>query len=125
MPMSLSIRPLVSAVLVMLIALSATLSSPQPARAADPLAVSVYCEGTGGGSLYATFFCDAYPSGGTGGETYTWSGNSYMSFTFISGGFASGRCRVGYTGRVTVTVRDSSGATASASTLFRCYAIAP
>jgi hypothetical protein len=123
--MSLSIRPLVSAVLVILIALGATLSSPEPARAADPLAVGVSCEGTGGGSTYANFFCDAYSTGGTGGETYTWSGNSYLSFTVISGGFALGRCRVGYIGRVTVTVRDSSGATASASTLFRCYAIAP
>jgi hypothetical protein len=108
----------------MLLALGATLSSPQPARAAEPLAVSVYCEGTGG-SIYANFFCDAYPSGGTGGETYTWSGNSYATFTFISGDFASGRCRVGYTGRITVTVRDSSGATASASPLFRCYGSAP
>lgn len=125
MRVSLLIRPFVSAVLVILIALSAALSSPQPARAADPLTVSLYCEGTGGGSVYANFVCDAYTNGGTGGNTFTWAGNSYVSFTTFGNGYVLGRCRVGQRGSVTVKVKDSSGAIATDTASFHCYAIAP
>lgn len=126
MRVSLPVRPLLSAVLVLLIALSAALTGAQPARAADPLSVLVYCEATGGGN----FVCDAYSSGGTGGNTFTWSTGGYASISrvYYSDATSSsvvGRCTIGRSIKGIVTVQDSSGATATASRNFYCYSIAP
>ncbi|HEU4325572.1 MAG TPA: hypothetical protein VFS21_20700 [Roseiflexaceae bacterium] len=124
MPLSFSIRPFASVVLAVLIALGAALTSARPAHATDPLEVSVFCEGVGGGSTFAQFICDAYASGGTGTYTYTWTGSTYVEI-FGNGSSARGNCRVRFRASATVTVQDSAGNTASATGPIRCWAVAP
>lgn len=101
---------------------------PEPSAAARSVTASstltvtsLHCEDTGGGGTYYNeTFCYAEVSGGTGGNSYHWDvivtsqsdGPNYSSIT--------GVCTDSYP--VTFTVTDSSGATASASGTFVCYA---
>ncbi len=113
------------AFVALVLALS-TLVVPAPTNAAQitpaaALSVIAHCESTGGGG----FLCDAFPSGGVSPYRYTWTPGSGATITQNFGGTIFGQCTVGRVISMSVTVRDSRGATASDSTSFRCYSIAP
>ncbi|HEX6288081.1 MAG TPA: hypothetical protein VFZ66_02775 [Herpetosiphonaceae bacterium] len=103
--------------LVVLILLAlATLSASQPALATTLTITYLNCYQNGGGN----FACDVIASGGTGSyASYTWvvrlnNSSSYQRVTTEPELIAT--CWVDKSFGVTVTVQDSSGATASAST---------
>lgn len=107
---------------VLLFALA--VSAAQPAHASTLTVGLLSCEGIGGGNTTARFYCEGSVSGGVGGNTYTWSMGGTQT-NWADGSSLYGYCRVGKSSLVQFTVRDSSGATASASTTFYCYSIAP
>jgi hypothetical protein len=74
----------------------------------------------GGGSHYNETECYASASGGTG--YYTWSWDVIVTSGDENSPYITGVCTDPYY-RVTVTVTDSSGATASLSKSFPCYAL--
>lgn len=109
---------------VMLFALAVV--AAQPAHAATLTITDLYCEGIGSGR----YFCTSTVSGGAGGNTYTWTRKqigSIATATFTTSGSNTGvrGCSSGYSYDITLTVRDSAGATASANSSFYCYRIAP
>ena len=80
---------------------------------------SLQCYDVGGGGQYYNYTeCFASASGGTG--AYTWEWDVIVTSGDENSPHISGVCTDSYP--VTVTVRDSSGATASLSKTFRCYA---
>jgi subtilisin family serine protease len=82
---------------------------------------SLYCEDMGGGGpYYNTTYCEAYVSGGTGVYSFDWNVIESTRYDFANGSQITGVCTGSYP--VTFTVTDSSGATASLSRTFRCYA---
>jgi hypothetical protein len=85
-----------------------------PGVASSSLSVDFYCLSLGHGRLE----CHAQGIGGTGGYTYTWQPTPILG----SGSFVIIRCTNGQNKTVSVTVKDSSGATASASGTFFCGA---
>lgn len=101
---------------------------PEPPAAAHDFTASstltvtsLSCEDVGGGGLYYNeTYCRGEVSGGTGGNTYHWDVivNSQTDGPDYS--VISGVCTDSYP--VTFTVTDSSGATASRSDTFVCYA---
>lgn len=95
---------------------------PAPTEAANTLSVTyLYCEDTGGGgTYYNNTFCEAYVSGGTGSYTFDWNVIETSRADFADGSVITGVCTDSYP--VTFTVTDSSGASASRSDTFRCYA---
>lgn len=98
---------------------------PSPTRsvtASSTLTItSLYCEDVGGGGTYYNeTYCEAYASGGTGGTTWDWDVIVTSQFEADDYSYITGVCTDSYP--VTVTARDSSGATASMSGTFRCYA---
>jgi hypothetical protein len=94
--------------------------------AAEPtLSAEVFCNNNGGG----TFYCTAYPSGGSGPySTYRWSFSEFRPLYGTQPGYqetTSGErwyasCSVDWTVNVSVTVTDSQGATGTGSTSFHC-----
>lgn len=107
--------------ILVVLALATALASPvTPATARTPLSVSVECYNNG---VY-TYACAAYPGGGTGSySTYSWTVSiqpvlslqtrTYQAVSYDSS--ISGSCT--YLDRITVmvTVTDSGGATATAT----------
>lgn len=91
----------------------------QPASAATLTVNSVSCAQTGlyapDPANYGTYSCTANVSGGTGGNTYTWTVSTGWSpgGTFVGGQTITGNCKHNTVRINQVTVRDSSGATAS------------
>ncbi|HEX8362965.1 MAG TPA: S8 family peptidase [Longimicrobium sp.] len=89
------------------------------ATLAVPPSVTLYCE---------PYYCDASASGGSGtGYSFTWTGaaehydsGGYSSATYSQCGGTTTQYRT-----VTVTVTDSQGGTASASTRAQCSGIIP
>jgi hypothetical protein len=63
----------------------------------------------------ASFECDAQVSGGTGGNTYTWSPAPFSQYNYPDHSDAVIKCVIGVTYTISFTVRDSSGATANKS----------
>lgn len=109
------LRRLLAVLLLALVASTAT-----PAHAATLTVNVLDCNSLEDGRKTSRFICEAYVSGGTGGNTYSWSAagtptNTSGSSTLIS------YCSVGTSVSVQFTVRDSSGARATASTRFYCY----
>jgi hypothetical protein len=107
------------------------LSSPAAARAGSgggigdagvetALTVTyLYCEDTGGGGIYYNnTYCEAAASGGSG--SYTWSWDVIVTSGDENSSIITGVCTDSYP--VTVTVTDGTGASASRSGTFRCYA---
>jgi hypothetical protein len=82
---------------------------------------SLYCEDVGGGGVYYNeTFCYAETSGGAGGNTYDWNVIVNYQVDSANSSYIEGVCTGSYP--VTITVRDASGATASKSGTFVCYA---
>jgi hypothetical protein len=103
-----------------------TVSVAQPAHAATLTLNSVTCVQTGAlasdPTHYGTYSCTANVSGGTGGNTYTWtvSNGWYTGGTFTGGQTITGNCKYYTVRNNEVTVRDSSGATASGGASLVC-----
>ena len=114
-----------SAIALVLIALSGPFA-PAPAGAAPaahpaPLSVSVLCEATGNGG----FVCDAYPSGGHGLYTYSWTMLRNAAIKTNYGNTIFGRCTIDTYAAISVTVTDRiDSTTASDSRSFYCFRIA-
>ncbi|HEX8079208.1 MAG TPA: hypothetical protein VF557_03255 [Jatrophihabitans sp.] len=102
------------------------MSVAQPAHAATLTVNSVSCAQTGAyapdPTHYGTYSCTANVSGGTGGNTYTWtvSNGWYTGSTFVGGQTITGVCKYNTLRSNGVTVRDSSGATASGGSGLVC-----
>lgn len=94
---------------------------PPPAAAqhrflSSPLSVSALsCE-----AVRISFLCDGYVSGGTGGNTYTWSIPTKSRSDYADHSTIIAYCVIGTWVGVTFSVRDSSGATASRTTSVYC-----
>ncbi len=90
-------------------------AAPRAGTAATALSIDgLYCLSQGNGRGY----CEATVSGGTGGYTYSWKPQSLWG----PANTALVRCTPYTMQTVTVTVTDSSGATATAETSFYCGA---
>jgi hypothetical protein len=96
---------------VLLLLTAATVSTSTPVHASGPAIDFLDCINKGPGRLH----CLASVSGGTGIYTYTWM----PAPSYGSGGSVTIDCYANYQA-VTVTVTDSSGATASRSGDFYC-----
>jgi hypothetical protein len=99
--------------LVAVLLLGAAIVTVQPVAAYEPLTIiSLQCESLGGGR--AT--CRAEVTGGTGSYTYTWTkrqaGTTYTTTLSSTTSTTFHGCSIGKSYFVTVTVRDSAGATA-------------
>lgn len=95
------------------VGVASMMSSSLPAYA-DTLTVTfLNCE-----PRYYGMWCEAYVSGGTGGNTYTWNQPTVMR----SDGPSSSIIAIACEGSrfVTFTVKDSSNATASATIYHNC-----
>ncbi|MBV9792275.1 MAG: hypothetical protein JOZ51_29085 [Chloroflexi bacterium] len=90
----------------------AAMSATPPAHAATLRIDNLYCLSLGHGRAE----CQASASGGTGSYTYTWNPTPYAG----SGGYVLIYCTAYRNKTVNLTVRDSSGATVSSSTVFYC-----
>jgi hypothetical protein len=99
---------------VVALAVGSVISSAPPASATT-LTASVTCE-----SRPIGFSCDGYASGGTGVYTFSWSKPTNTRTDLATSSSVTVRCPVGTGGSIMFTVRDSSGATASASGFSRC-----
>lgn len=103
-----------------------TMSVAQPASAATLTVSSASCSVTGyyapDPANYGTFSCTATASGGTGSYSYRWTvftwccGDQYWANTQTM----TGNCKWGTVRTFTVTVTDSSGATASKGASVGC-----
>jgi hypothetical protein len=82
--------------------------SPLPAYATTLTVTSLGCE-----PRPAAIICEGHVSGGTGGNSYSW--NPYSGHQSNSTDYSSTTiyCQVGFWYSVTMTVTDSSSATAS------------
>jgi hypothetical protein len=96
------------------LAIAAMIGSAPPA-AADALAVTSFSCDAGRDFL----MCDAYFSGGSGGNTYWWS-EAKRHFDSPDHTKAVVPC-YGDSTQVTVSATDSSGTTVSASGIFNCF----
>ena len=99
--------------LVLVAALGLVGASGTPGAPSTTLTVGLYCASLG----HQRLECDADASGGTGSYTYQWTP------TPVLGGqeYAIVRCWAAYRNQsVSVTVTDSGGATATASTTVFC-----
>jgi hypothetical protein len=94
------------------VSIASMLSSPLPAHATTLTIVSVGCERLWGGMM-----CDGTISGGTGGYTYSWSDT-----TQTYGWTTESSIRLYCEGSrlMTLTVKDSSNATASKTAYGQC-----
>ena len=105
--------------LVAVLTFALTLAVAQPAYASTLTVNSVSCAQTGAYASdpnnYGTYSCTANVSGGTGGNTYTWTVSTGWGpgYTFSGGQTITGVCKYNTVRTNQVTVRDSSGATAS------------
>lgn len=94
-------------------------TAPRAVVASTLTVTSLQCYDVGGGGkYYNNTECYASASGGTG--AYTWEWDVIVTSGNENSPYISGVCTDSYP--VTVTVRDSSGATASLSRTFVCYA---
>lgn len=110
-------RLAIGASLMLLLVLSG-LRAPPMARATDPLTISLlHCD-----SGASQFACDSVVSGGTGSYSASWQGTFVQYFTYAAADRSAGGCAAGRGVRMTLTVQDSAGATASRSTSFYCSA---
>lgn len=83
---------------------------------------STLSAGGGGGVYYNITECEAYTSGGAGGNTYDWDVIVNYQYDTANSSYMQGVC----TDRnyvVNLNVRDAWGATATRSGTFRCYAL--
>lgn len=111
-------------VVLVLLAL-ATVSVSTPAYAATLTVGSLGCQAAFAGGAAGYFYdCAAEVAGGTGRYTsYTWRIQLWSNppqYYSTGGPFFSAQCTRGGLYTVSLTVRDSGGATASASSRFRC-----
>lgn len=82
----------------------------------SPLSVSALsCE-----AVRISFLCDGYVSGGTGGNTYSWSVPTKSRSDYADHSTIIAYCAIGTWVSVTFSVRDSSGATAARTTSVYC-----
>lgn len=105
------------AVLLFAVAVSAA----TPAHAATLTIDVLDCNSLRNGRKTTGFLCEAYVSGGTGGNTYTWSVRALSQEDWANGSTLNSQCSVGTWQSVQLTVRDSSGARATPSRSFYCY----
>jgi hypothetical protein len=84
------------------------MSSPLPASATTLTVTSLGCE-----PRPAAIICEGYVSGGTGGNSYSWTPYSGHQSNFANSSSTTIYCQVGFWYSVTMTVTDSSNATAS------------
>ena len=86
-------------------------TDPLPASATDPLTISyASCA-----AQHATVECAGRASGGSGGNAFTWSPTPSSVYNAFDSSTAVTHCVTGISYTLTLTVRDSSGATASKS----------
>lgn len=110
------------AVLLFVLAVSAA----QPAYASTLTVNSVTCWQTGSypadPANYGTYSCTANVSGGTGSYSYIWTVATGWSpgGSFPGGQTINGNCKYNTVRFNSVTVTDSSGATASGSSYIMC-----
>lgn len=71
-------------------------------------------------AMHTSFMCEGHVSGGTGGNTYTWSVPTSSRYDYADYSTMSASCSIGTSVSVTFSVRDSSGATASKTTSAHC-----
>lgn len=132
-------RLVTSAVAVIAFALAGCTDAPSLPEAREPGTMAprttiggtlhvtnLWCEDTGGGgTYYTTTACVGQVSGGTGGNTFNWNVIQTYREDGPETSYIEGVCNRGTYLTVTFSVTDSSGATAQASTTFRCYWIVP
>jgi hypothetical protein len=83
------------------------LISPLPAYASTLTVTSLSCE-----PRPTALLCDGYVSGGAGGNSYSWSPAGHHT-DYANESVMSFGCQIGFWYSVTMTVTDSSSATAS------------
>lgn len=112
--------------LLAVLTLFATMAVAQPAHATTLTVNSVSCVQTGAlasdPANYGTYSCTANVSGGTGGNTYMWTvyNGWYNGYPSPGGQTITGNCKYNTVRFNDVTVKDSSGATASGSGAIVC-----
>jgi hypothetical protein len=112
--------------LVAVLLVVCAVAAAQPAHAATLTVNSVTCWQTGtypaDPANYGTYACTANVSGGTGSYSYTWTVSTGWSpgGTFSGGQTITGNCKYNTVRINSVTVTDSSGATASGTGSIVC-----
>ena len=101
-------RPIRSLTVAALAVVGLGINSPLPAYASTLTVTSLGCE-----PRPAAIICEGYVSGGTGGNTYSWTPYSGHQSNFADHSSTTIYCQVGFWYSVTLTVTDSSSATAS------------
>jgi len=90
------------------------MSSPLPASATTFTVTSLSCE-----PHLSSLLCDGSVNGGTGGNSYHWTPGGSQS-NFANSSSLTFGCQIGSWYTVSMTVTDSSGATASRSIRAAC-----